>query len=117
MIPMHWWLKLAECLTIRACADLPRNSPQCGCRFMISNLSMKRERHFPTFAGLRDAMHEETVLFFTDLFQNDRSVLSMIDADYAFLNGPLAEHYGIPNVSGPEWRRVEDIRKFGRGVS
>jgi len=81
----------------------------------FESLNEKSDRHFPTFAGLRDAMYEEAIRFFTDLFQNDRSVLSMIDADYAFLNGPLAEHYGVPNVTGPEWRRVDNIRKYGRG--
>lgn len=81
----------------------------------FDSLNEKSERHFPTFAGLRDPMYEEAIRFFTDLFQNDRSVLSMVDADYTFLNGPLAEHYGIPNVTGPEWRRVEGIRKYGRG--
>ena len=38
-------------------------------------LDEKSERHFPTFAGLRGAMYEESIRFFTDLFQNDGSVL------------------------------------------
>ena len=28
---------------------------------------------------------------------------------------PLAKHYGITGVAGPEWRRVDGMRKFGRG--
>jgi hypothetical protein len=60
-------------------------------------------------------MYEESILFFTDLFQNDRSVLNILDADYTFLNGPLAAHYGSPGVQGDEWRRVEGVRKFARG--
>src|SRR5207248_7707021 len=32
-----------------------------------------------------------------------------------FLNENLARHYGIPGVTGPEWRRVEGVRKYGRG--
>ena len=78
-------------------------------------LDEKSERHFPTFNALRGAMYEETIRFFTDLFQSDASVLSIFDADHAFLNEALAKHYGIPGVSGPEWRRVEGVRKFGRG--
>ena len=81
----------------------------------FESLDEKSERHFPTFAELRAPMYEEAVRFFTDLFQNDGSVLSMIDADYTFLNGSLAAHYGIPGVTGPEWRRVDGVKKYGRG--
>src|SRR5204863_5001659 len=48
-------------------------------------------------------------------FQSDRPVLNVLDADYTFLNESLAKHYGIPGVSGPEWRRVEGVKKYGRG--
>lgn len=81
----------------------------------FESLDEKSERHFPTFAGLRTPMYEEALRFFTDLFQNDGSVLSIIDADYTFLNETLAVHYGIPGVTGPEWRRVEGVKKYGRG--
>ena len=75
----------------------------------FDQLDEKSERHFPTFLGLRGAMYEESVRFFTDLFQNDGSVLDILDADHTFLNGPLAEHYGIPfdKAGKPQdWRRV-----------
>ncbi|QDT73708.1 DUF1592 domain-containing protein [Lacipirellula limnantheis] len=75
----------------------------------------KSETHFPAFAALRGAMAEESRLFFTDLFQHDRSVLSILDADHTFLNDALAVHYEIPNVTGPQWRRVDGVRQFGRG--
>ena len=81
----------------------------------FEHLDEKSERHFPTFAGLRAAMAEESVLFFTNLFQHNGSVLNILDADYTFLNEPLAKHYGIPGVSGAEWRRVEGVKKFLRG--
>ena len=68
---------------------------------------------FPTFAGLRGAMYEESIRFFTDLFQHDGSVLNILDADYTFLNEALAKHYGIPGVTGAEWRRVDGVKKFG----
>jgi hypothetical protein len=70
---------------------------------------------FPTFAGLRGAMHEEFLRFFTDLVQRDGSILELLEADHTFVNDALAEHYGIPGVSGPEWRRVEGLRQLGRG--
>jgi hypothetical protein len=78
-------------------------------------LDEKSERHFPTFKDLRGAMYEEAIRFFADLFQSDASVLSIFDADHAFLNEALAKHYGVPGVIGPEWRRVDGVRKFGRG--
>ena len=81
----------------------------------FESLDEKNERYFPTFAGLRGAMYEEAICFFTDLFSKDASVLSILDADHTFLNGALAEHYGIPGVTGPEWRRVEGVKKYGRG--
>lgn len=75
----------------------------------------KSERHFPTFLELRDDIQEESVCFFTHLFQSNGSILDLIDCDYAFLNEELAHHYGIPNVVGPEWRKVHGVRKFHRG--
>jgi hypothetical protein len=75
----------------------------------------KSERHFPTFGTLRGPMYEESIRFFTDFFQSNRSVLSIVNADYSFLNEPLAKHYGIPGVTGEEWRRVEGMQKFSRG--
>ncbi|MFT5466810.1 MAG: hypothetical protein ACI8UO_001910 [Verrucomicrobiales bacterium] len=80
----------------------------------LETLDEKSERHFPTFLDLRDEMQEETVLFFIDLLQNDRSVLSLLDADHSFVNRPLAEHYGI-EFAGDDWRRVDGLREMGRG--
>ena len=82
----------------------------------FDQLDEKSERHFPTFLGLRGAMYEESIRFFTGLFQDDGSVLDILDADYTFLNEPLAKHYGIPlPSSNPGWRRVDGIKRYGRG--
>src|SRR5437667_1564122 len=62
----------------------------------FDELGEKSERHFPTFEGLRGAMYEETIRFFTDLFHRDGSVLDILDADYTFLNEALATHSGLP---------------------
>jgi hypothetical protein len=83
--------------------------------YAFDTLDEKSERHFPSFAALRGDMYEEMIRFFTDLFQRDASVLSFLDADHTFLNEALAKHYSIPDVTGPDWRRVEAMRKFGRG--
>jgi hypothetical protein len=83
--------------------------------YRFDELDEKSERHFPTFAALRGPMYEEAIRFFTDAFRNDAPVLSLFDADHTFLDGALAEHYGIPEVSGPGWRRVDGVKRFGRG--
>jgi mono/diheme cytochrome c family protein len=56
---------------------------------------------------LRKAFQRETELFLTSIFREDRSVLEMLDADYTFLNETLAKHYGVPNVYGPQFRKVQ----------
>jgi len=75
----------------------------------------KNEQLFPEFAALRGDMYEETVRFFEDLFRNDGSVLDVFDGDYTFLNEALAKHYGIAEVTGTDWRRVEGVQSQGRG--
>jgi hypothetical protein len=82
----------------------------------IDQLKEKNETLFPTFdANLRNDIYEESIRFFQDLFQHDRPVTRILDADYTYLNERLARHYGVPGVAGPEWRRVDGVRKFGRG--
>jgi len=65
-------------------------------------------RLFPDFdENLRQAFREETELFFESVMREDRSVLDLLRADYTFLNERLAKHYGIPNIYGSRFRRVE----------
>lgn len=76
----------------------------------------KNEKLFPSFdTKLRRALYEESIRFFLDLFQKDRTVTHLLDADATYLNDALAKHYAIPGVSGPEWRLVSGVRKYGRG--
>jgi hypothetical protein len=56
---------------------------------------------------LRDAMKTETRLFFEYVLRENRPLSDFIDAKYTFLNARLAKFYGIPNVTGPDFRRVE----------
>lgn len=95
-----------------------RLATEFGCQWLqvrdLETLDEKSERHFPTFVSLRSAMQEETVRFFMDLFQEDRSVLSLLDADYTFVNGALAKHYGL-EVPSQDWQRVEGLHAKGRG--
>jgi choline dehydrogenase-like flavoprotein len=62
---------------------------------------------FPDFDdNLRAAMAKETEMFFTEILQQDRSVVEFLDADYTFVNGRLARLYGLPGVTGDDFRRV-----------
>ena len=56
---------------------------------------------------LGDAFVRETELFFDSLVREDRSLFDLLTADYTFVNERIARHYGIPNVTGPEFRRVQ----------
>ncbi len=63
--------------------------------------------YFPDFnEDLRTAMRQETSLFFQAIVREDRSIMDFLDADFTYLNEPLAKHYGIAGVSGSEFRRV-----------
>jgi mono/diheme cytochrome c family protein len=57
--------------------------------------------------GLRDAMKAETTLFFQHVLRENRPITDFLNASYTFLDERLAAHYGIPGISGPEFRRVE----------
>jgi mono/diheme cytochrome c family protein len=73
-------------------------------------------RLYPDFDdNLRQAFREETELFVDSVVREDRRVLDLLRADYTFLNERLAKHYGIPNVYGSRFRRVELGRDSRRG--
>jgi hypothetical protein len=64
-------------------------------------------KYFPGYdASLRDALARETELFLVSQLRDDRDPLDLWSADYTFLNEQLARHYGAPNVSGAQFRRV-----------
>lgn len=74
-------------------------------------------RQYPDFdEQLRDAMRRETELFFQNLVRENRSVMELWNADYTFINERLAVHYGIPNVSGTEFRRYSYSDPQRRGL-
>ncbi len=56
------------------------------------------------------AMKEESVWFVHSIFAEDRSVLTLLDADYTYLDGRLARHYGIRGITGD---RMEKVRLSG----
>ena len=63
---------------------------------------------FPEFdEPLLLAVTEEMRLFMDSVLRDDHSVLDLMNARYTYVNERLANHYGIPNVSGNDFRRVE----------
>jgi hypothetical protein len=56
---------------------------------------------------LRAAMKKETQLFFSNIIHEDRSILDFLTAKYTFVNEVLAKLYGIPNVTGDQFRKVD----------
>ena len=61
--------------------------------------------------NLRQAMRQETSLFFESIMREDRNVLDLLTANYTFVNERLARHYGIPNVYGSQFRPRDDRRR------
>lgn len=66
-----------------------------------------RFRQFELTGELRRDMRRETEMHFERIVRENRSVLELIDSDYAYLNERLARQYGIEGVTGDEMRLVE----------
>jgi hypothetical protein len=69
---------------------------------------------FPSFdERLRKSMLKETELFLGEIIREDLSVLTLVDADFTYLNRPLARHYGIEDKvferGQRDWRRENDF--------
>ena len=86
-----------------------------GVRDFVTNHG-RNLKQFPEFTpAVRDALAEEPVRFFADMLVNDRPVADIIAADAVVANDVLAQYYGIPGVTGPQWRRIENVSTYGRG--
>jgi hypothetical protein len=56
--------------------------------------------------NLRQSFKRETELLFESIVREDRSILTLLDADYTFVDERLARHYAIPDIHGSYFRRV-----------
>jgi len=71
------------------------------------------------FAGfndtLRKAMVRETEMFFESQLRENRPITELLNADYTFLNEELARHYGVEDIYGSRFRRMDwnDDRRHG----
>ncbi len=109
--------KLKDPATLRSETERMLNSPKslafvknyCGQAFGLRNIDATQpERElYPEFDGLlKEAMVAETEAFFGEMLRADLGAATLIDSDFAMLNRRLAEHYGIPGVTGEHMRKV-----------
>ena len=99
----------------RMLAD-PR-SDTLGSNFTHQWLDMKRLDEivpdsvvFPYASGRNDPREDfrtELSLFADSIYREDRSVVDLMSANHTYLNERLALHYGITDVKGDRFRRVE----------
>ncbi len=62
---------------------------------------------FPDYGDtLALAFRREVELFFGSIVREDRPAVELLTANYTFVNERLAQHYGIPQVKGINFRRV-----------
>jgi hypothetical protein len=98
---------------------IERMAIEWGCMWLhirdLDTLDEKSETHFPEFKEVRDDLYREAILWITHLIQNEGRVSDFLAADHTFVNEQLATFYGIPDISGPEWRKIDGIQRFGRG--
>jgi hypothetical protein len=65
---------------------------------------------FPYASGRSDPREDfrtELTLFADSIFREDRSVVDLLRAQHTFLNERIALHYGITDLKGDRFRRVE----------
>jgi mono/diheme cytochrome c family protein len=72
---------------------------------------------FPDFSEeLRRDMRTETEKFFEHIATENRPVTDFLTADYTFVNERLAKHYGLPGVTGEEFRKVSLVGTPRQGL-
>jgi cytochrome c551/c552 len=125
-IPDDTLLKLATAGTLHRPAVLDQQvrrmltdarSATLASNFVHQWLDMKRLDEivpdaavFPYASGRadpRDDFRTELTLFADSLFREDRSVADLLRATHTYLNERVALHYGITDVKGERFRRVE----------
>src|SRR5947207_4659979 len=72
---------------------------------------------FPDFDdNLRRSMQRETEMLFESVVLEDRGALTLLNADYTFMNERLAKHYGVPGIYGDQMRRVPVKEEYRKGL-
>ena len=66
--------------------------------------------------ALLASMKGETEHFFNYIVANDRPITDLLDADYSFVDARLAKLYGIANVTGDDFQKVQLDPKQRGGI-
>ncbi|PHS07775.1 MAG: hypothetical protein COA78_13245 [Blastopirellula sp.] len=82
---------------------------------LLDYLAVDRSTYPQFDSTLKQAMQQEPIALFEEVLQNDRSVMDFIHADYALVNGRLAEHYGFSDVNGNHFQKVSLKPEDNRG--
>ena len=62
---------------------------------------------FPGFdMKIRKALYRETIEYFYHVMTESKDLMDLINSNYTFLSKDLADYYGIPGVTGNEFRKV-----------
>ena len=94
------WLSLAKMKTV------PINQ-QLFPRFLYYvSAGERRGTEQPYRPTIRDYMLEETAGFVAELIRRNAGAANVVESDFAWLNQPLAAHYGVPGVEGNHFRAV-----------
>jgi hypothetical protein len=82
-----------------------------GVRDLLTTANPDPQR-FPAFnAQLRYSMYDEAVTFVDSVFRDDAPLTTLLDANYAFVNDWLADHYGIKDRVGGGDGKGEVLRR------
>jgi hypothetical protein len=73
----------------------------------LDNLAPDPEVFGDVDRDIREHLTTEARMFVDSIFREDRSVLDLLTAKHSYLNEPLALHYGINDIRGKRFRRVD----------
>ncbi len=112
--------KVLQAQIMRMLSD--KRSERLGKQFALQWLELKRivelspdPELFGTFTDpLKADMLTEAELFFRDMVSQNRALIEFVKSDDTYLNGRLATHYGIPGISGDQFRKV-NVKQYNRG--
>lgn len=72
----------------------------------MDNLVIDRTKFEFYDEAFGENLRGEPLAFFDHVLRHNRSIMDFLDSNYLVINEPLAHHYGIPGVSGQEFRKV-----------
>lgn len=81
----------------------------------MDNLVVDQKKFEVYDEAFQENLLGEPLSFFDHILRNNRSIMDFLHSDYLVINEPLARHYGIPGVSGQEFRKVTLSSGVNRG--